>query len=183
MFGNPFEDIRRGIKIAFSDLRWVSLIFLFAAADQLTKLLIIASFELYEAQTVIPALFSIVYVQNRGAAFGIFSGFESPMREVVLFGATVIALSVVFTFLGSAVGANRVGKFALALVCGGAVGNLVDRIRLGYVVDFLDFHIGRHHWPAFNLADSCICIGVAILVFLPKPQRLTEKISPPASAL
>ncbi len=168
MIEKPLEDLRRGLKVAFGDSRWAALIVVLAVADQLSKFLVVSAFDLYETLPIIPGLFNLVYVQNRGAAFGIFSTLTSPLREIVLFSATILALSVVFAFLGSTLGESRLGKFALALVCGGALGNLIDRSRLGYVIDFLDFHIGQHHWPAFNLADSYICIGVAILVFLPK---------------
>jgi signal peptidase II len=178
MFEKPLEDIRRGVKLALSDSRWVAFIVLFAAVDQLSKFWVIAAFELYETHPIVPGFFNLVYVQNRGAAFGIFSTLTSPLRETVLLSATVLALSVVFAFLGSTIGESRLGKFALALVCGGALGNLIDRSRLGYVIDFLDFHIGQYHWPAFNLADSYICIGVGILVFLPKSEPQAGDTAP-----
>jgi len=162
------KDTLRGLKLAFRDCGWWSLILILAVLDQATKVLVVEEFALHESREIIPGFFNLVYVQNLGAAFGIFSGLSSPVRELVLFSSTVLALTVVFAFMGSAVGESRLGRWGLALVCGGAFGNLVDRARLGYVIDFLDFYVGSFHWPAFNLADSYICIGVAILIFLPK---------------
>jgi signal peptidase II len=170
MYG-VISDIRRGVATAFTDVRWLTMLLFLTVADQLTKLLVVAEFDLHDSVAIIPGLFNLVYVRNFGAAFGIFAGLDSPLREILLFSSTTVAIGVVFAFLGGMGRENRVGRLALALVFGGAVGNLIDRLRLGYVIDFLDFHIGEHHWPAFNLADSFICIGVVLLVFLPREEE------------
>lgn len=170
------REISRGVTLALRDLRWLTLVLFLALADQLTKYWIVSTFELHEVLPVIPGFFNLVYVQNLGAAFGMFSELHSPVRELVLFVSTAVALGVVFGFLGGVIGERGLGRVALAMVCGGAIGNLIDRTRLGYVIDYLDFFVDGYHWPAFNLADSLICVGVAILVLLPRP--VPESCSP-----
>jgi len=165
------EDFKRGFSIAFGDLRWFGLIIALTVCDQLSKLVIVREFDLHESVSIVPGFFNLVYVQNKGAAFGLFSAMTSPLREIVLFGTSALALCVVFTFLGSAIGERLLGKVALAFVCGGAIGNFIDRTRLGYVIDFLDFYAGTYHWPAFNLADSFIVLGVVTLVLLRTPHK------------
>ena len=105
-----------------------------------------------------------------GAAFGLLSGLEDGTRQLVLMLTTGGALIVVFYFLLFEFYSNSFGRLALAMILGGAMGNIIDRIRLGKVVDFLDFYIKDMHWPAFNLADSAICVAVFILILI-KPGR------------
>jgi signal peptidase II len=132
------------------------------ALDQATKLYIDHSFRLYESVTVIKNLFNITYVRNQGAAFGILS--ESAYR-IPFFIAVSLAASVGILWYLSRLGAGKkMAVFALSLIFSGAVGNLIDRIRLGEVIDFLDVHWHQYHWPAFNVADSAITVGVALLL-------------------
>ena len=133
--------------------------------DQWTKFLVIAHFEYGESLTMIQNFFSLTYVRNTGAAFG-FMAQANPTLRVPFFLAVPIIAMVVLGFLYRDL--PRDGKWralALGLVSGGAIGNLIDRLRLGYVVDFLDFHYHTdYYFPAFNVADSAICLGVGILL-------------------
>jgi len=141
-------------------------IIVFAAVffDQLTKTWVLNSFQLYESKEVIPGLFNLVYVTNSGAAFSILADMNSPWTHYFFLGVGTVAV-VGLTFAWFRMRAeNTFYGVALALICGGAVGNLIDRLRFGSVVDFLDFHLKGHHWPAFNIADSAICTGAALFM-------------------
>ena len=133
-------------------------------ADQYTKYLIVNSFHLYESREVIPGFFNLVYVTNTAAAFSMFADVDSPWRHYFFLGIGTVAI------VGLTIGYFVVRKEhrwygpAFALVAGGACGNLIDRVRLGSVVDFLDVYVGKYHWPAFNVADSAICVGAAIFI-------------------
>ncbi len=132
--------------------------------DQLSKIWVVHHFILYESREIIPGFFNLTYLTNTGAAFGLFAGHPSWLRQVFFIGVAVIALSAIFFIHRKIKDISRWYTVSLALIGGGAVGNLLDRIRLGSVVDFLDFYIGSHHWPAFNVADSAITVGVAIIL-------------------
>ena len=123
--------------------------------DQLTKFWIASRFQLHTSFPVIPDFFSLTYIQNMGAAWGIFH--EHPRALAVLAGVTLTLLMV---FAPAFQGSRRWTRWGWALLVGGIAGNLSDRVQLGSVVDFLDFYVGSRHWPAFNVADSAICAGV-----------------------
>lgn len=142
--------------------------------DQLTKLAILNSFQPGEIRTIIDGLFNLTLTFNRGAAFGLWSGLSGGWREVVLGLTILLALGVVGFLLTRPYYRRSLAQSALALILGGAIGNVIDRFRLGAVVDFLDFYIGTSHWPAFNVADSAICIGVGLLILLPPPRTTPE---------
>ncbi len=129
--------------------------------DQLSKIYIDTAFTLYESISVVKNFFSITYVRNPGAAFGILA--DSTIRIPFFISVSVIASLGILWYLRKVDAADRWQHFALGLIFSGAVGNLIDRIRLGEVIDFLDVHWYRLHWPAFNIADSAICVGVAIM--------------------
>lgn len=129
--------------------------------DQLTKIYIDTAFALHESIRVIENFFHITYVRNPGAAFGILS--DSAIRIPFFIGVSLLASIGIIWYLRKVDASDRWQHFALGLIFSGAVGNLVDRIRLGEVIDFLDVHWYQHHWPAFNVADSAICVGVAIM--------------------
>lgn len=135
-----------------------------AALDQLTKMMILRSFQPGDTLNVIPGFFNLVLTFNLGAAFGMLSDLADGTRQTVLLFTTLVALLVVFYFLLFEYREDRIGQVALGMIFGGAVGNIIDRARIGMVVDFLDVYIGSAHWPAFNIADSSICIAVAILI-------------------
>jgi len=146
------------------------------ALDQLTKYLIIRKFFLHEAVTVIPGFFSLTYVRNPGAAFGILAGASGAWRTIFFIAVSLAALSVIITLVRKT--ADRLPLIALALIGGGAVGNLMDRVRFGEVVDFIDWYYRSHHWPTFNIADSAITVGVALLaidMLFPGRQQETAK--------
>ena len=133
------------------------------ALDRWTKTLIQKHFDLNESISVIDGFFNITYVRNTGVAFGIFDPLSLPAKSVLLSVFTAFAAVVVITYSVRSSLRNRLLQFALALVLGGALGNLYDRLAYGYVVDFLEFYVRTYHWPSFNVADSAISIGVILL--------------------
>ena len=130
---------------------------LVVAGDQLSKESVRAAFRLHELLPVVPGFFNLTYVRNTGAAWGMFSGQNFWLS---LLAAVMLLLLAVFR--NRILPPGRMQGWVLGLLCGGIAGNLIDRIRLDYVVDFLDFHIGTSHFPAFNVADSAICCGVGL---------------------
>jgi signal peptidase II len=133
-----------------------------AALDQWSKLAVVQAYRLFEGKAVIPGFFNIVHVHNTGVAFSMFSGLDPRWSVPLLAGATLLAVAGVIGYLGF-LPARGAAPSALGLILGGAVGNLVDRVRLGYVIDFLDLYLKRFHWPAFNVADIAISAGVILL--------------------
>jgi signal peptidase II len=131
-------------------------------ADQLTKVYIDDTMELYQSFTVIENFFNISYVHNTGAAFGLLA--DHPARVAVLLGIAAVACSIIAALLWRLPQQLVMQRLGLSLVFSGAVGNLIDRIRLGVVIDFIDVHWYQHHWPAFNVADSAITVGVTLLL-------------------
>lgn len=131
--------------------------------DQLTKAAIEARIPLHTSVTIVDGFFDLTHVKNRGAAFGLFASIESPFRALLLNAvAFLVFVGILVYAFRSSPGSTRL-QVGLALILGGAVGNLMDRVRLGSVTDFLDFSIGAYRWPAFNVADSAITIGVLLL--------------------
>lgn len=131
--------------------------------DQISKDMVLRTLPLGQSLEVVPGFFSLTHIRNTGGAFGILAGRASGLRTVFFLAISGLALAVVcYLYFRTAKGKSWVTT-ALCLVFGGAVGNLVDRVRFGEVVDFLDLYAGNAHWPAFNVADSAISIGVAIL--------------------
>jgi signal peptidase II len=131
--------------------------------DLWTKALVLARIELHEAIPVIPNFFQLVHVRNTGAAFGIGANAGSRIVPMLLNAGAIAVFCVVVVYALRSAVTDRVLQTGLHLILGGAVGNLLDRFRFGYVVDFLDVYVRNHHWPAFNVADSAICIGIALL--------------------
>jgi signal peptidase II len=137
------------------------------ALDQLTKIYIHANFSLGESHPVIQDIFHITYVRNIGAAFGIFRTMPEIFRQVFFLSMPPIAMVIILSMLRTVANTDRWQIFALSLIFGGAIGNYIDRLRFGFVVDFLDFHY-KEAWsyPAFNIADSAIVVGVGLLLVL-----------------
>ncbi len=133
-------------------------------ADQASKYWILTHFQEYEVRPIVEGLFNLTLTFNRGVAFGLFANLADPLRSIVLGLSALLAFAALFYFYLVDFRSDRFGRAALMLICGGAIGNIIDRVRLGMVVDFLDLFWGTAHWPAFNVADSCICIGVALLL-------------------
>src|SRR5947209_13823660 len=130
------------------------------ALDRWTKALIQKHFSLNESISVIDGFFNITYVRNTGVAFGIFDPMSLPAKSILLSAFTFCAAVIVITYSIRSPIQNRLLQFALALILGGALGNLYDRIAYGYVVDFLELYVRDYHWPSFNVADSAISIEI-----------------------
>ena len=153
--------------------------------DQVTKLSIMQSMRLHESIPIIQDFFSLTYIRNPGAAFGLLASSSNAFR-MVFFGVTsLIALGLLGTILFGLSEKDWVGQLSIAGVLGGAIGNLIDRLRYGEVIDFLDVHVNSYHWPAFNVADSAISVGVVFLIihfaFEKKDEALLSQEFPPAS--
>jgi signal peptidase II len=136
--------------------------------DWFTKQLVVARFSLHESKPIIDGFFNLVYVQNTGAAFGLGANAATSVVPTLLtVGAITIFVAVAVLAFRSPAADLRL-QVGLHLILGGAIGNLADRLRLGYVIDFLDFFVtvgGKaRHWPAFNVADSAICVGIGLLM-------------------
>src|SRR5712692_11772080 len=132
--------------------------------DRLTKAVVADRISLHDSVDVVPGLFRLTHVQNQGAAFGLFSDSPSEWKVAMLILFSLAALAVVSALLWKNGNALNATAIALSLVFGGALGNLWDRVASGRVIDFLDFYMGSHHWPAFNIADSAIVVGALLLL-------------------
>jgi signal peptidase II len=129
--------------------------------DQATKLYIDRTMQLFDSIPVLTDFFHITYVRNRGAAFSFLS--NASWRLPFFIGITFVAAIAILVAFHKLRDDQKLAHVSLAMIFSGAIGNLIDRIRLGEVIDFLDAHWYRHHWPAFNVADSLICVGVFLL--------------------
>ncbi|QGZ55399.1 signal peptidase II [Paraburkholderia acidiphila] len=141
---------------------WLGVAVIVILADQLTKIAINKVFSYGEGRVITP-FFNLVLVYNKGAAFSFLSAAGGWQRWA--FTALGVVAALVICYLLKRHATQKLFCTALALIMGGALGNVIDRLLYGHVIDFLDFHVGGWHWPAFNLADSAICIGAALLVF------------------
>lgn len=155
--------LKRHLLIAFSIL----------VLDRFTKWLVVGNITLEDAVPIIPGFFRLTHLENPGAAFSLFAESPSPFRTALLVMFSVVALSVVAILLWKSRNEFTVSTVSLSLILGGAVGNLWDRVSAGKVTDFLDFYIGIHHWPPFNVADSAIVVGALLLLF-----RMLRKETP-----
>jgi signal peptidase II len=133
--------------------------------DQVTKFFVNSRMLLHDSLPVIGGFFNITYVKNPGAAFGFLAGAHPLFRAVFFICVTVAAIILILYYIRKSSNTDPLLTASLSLILGGAVGNLIDRIRFGEVVDFLDVYVGSYHWPAFNIADSAISVGAIILVF------------------
>ncbi len=133
--------------------------------DQTTKAVILFTLPLYNSITVIPGFFSITHIRNKGGAFGFLANQSSDLRAIFFLFASSLAICLIFYFYKNTPKTHSLLATGFALIFGGAIGNMIDRIRFGEVVDFLDLYIGNLHWPAFNVADSAISIGIIIFAF------------------
>ena len=148
------------------------------ALDRLTKWLIETHVSFLDTLRVIPGFFDIVHTENRGVAFSLFNDSTSQWRTALLVLFSMVAVVLVGGFIFRR--ADRLDRYSLAgfaLILGGALGNVFDRIVWGRVTDFLDFYIGPYHWPAFNVADSAIVAGSALLLIeVLRPGRQAENV-------
>jgi signal peptidase II len=132
--------------------------------DRITKLAIIHTLRPGQGIPVIPGFFDVVFVLNPGAAFGFLATLSEEVRNPLFILVSVAAAILIVIYRVRYLRSHRLVSAALGLVLGGAVGNLIDRLTYGMVVDFLDVHVGRYHWPAFNVADSAISVGVGLMI-------------------
>lgn len=153
----------RSLTLKWKIIAWIAPSIILV--DQFTKLKIVDNFFHGESLVVIPGFFSLTYIHNTGAAFGMLSTLPSWIRVPFFLTIPIIALFVVFSVVKKLPARSVWMSTSLALVLGGALGNFVDRVRVGYVIDFLDFHYkNQWHFWIFNVADSGITVGVAMLL-------------------
>jgi len=133
--------------------------------DQLTKIIVDRTMPLHHSIPIVDGFFSLTYVRNTGAAFGIFAGSHEVFRLPFLVGVSILAIGFILVMLKRLRDDATGLVTALTFILGGAIGNLIDRVRHGEVIDFLDVYYSNYHWPAFNLADSFITVGVTITLF------------------
>ena len=133
--------------------------------DQVTKLIVLDKMPLFQSIPVISGFFNLTHIHNPGGAFGFLATQTSGIQRLVFLFVSSLAIGLVLYFYIKTPREQMWLSTGFALVFGGAVGNMIDRIRLGKVVDFLDFYIGNLHWPAFNVADSAVSIGLLIFLF------------------
>ncbi len=145
--------------------------------DQLTKLEVMQAMQLHQSVPVIRDLFNLTYIRNPGAAFGLLAGSSTAFRAVFFGLTSLFALGLLGTILMRLPESDWVGQYSIAGILGGAIGNLLDRVRYGEVIDFLDFYVKNYHWPAFNVADAAISVGVFFLIL----HFTFEKKHPPAA--
>lgn len=151
------------MSLKTSTLLWTAVILI--VADQMTKALVHASLGLYDSVTVIPGLLNLVHVRNEGVAFGLLNATNLPYKPVITAALAVVASGAIALYYTQLQPHEKFARLGLACILGGAIGNLIDRVRQGYVLDFVDVYWDTWHFWAFNVADSAITIG-AILVFV-----------------
>lgn len=139
---------------------WLSLAIIIA--DQISKTLMVNWLDLYERVAILP-FFNLTLAHNTGAAFSFLAGAGGWQRWFFVLLAVVIS-AVLVIWMKRLAATARLEAISLALIIGGAIGNVIDRLIYGYVIDFLDVYVGTYHWPAFNIADSAICIGAVLLI-------------------
>lgn len=143
---------------------FVLIVFGITFLDQITKVYIERTIGLYQNIEVIENIFSITHIRNKGVAFGLLSNNDSIFALSFFIIATLLAMTAIIFLYKNLPERKYIPQIGLSMIFAGAVGNLIDRIRLGEVIDFLDFHWYEYHWPSFNLADSSITVGVIIFI-------------------
>lgn len=133
--------------------------------DQGTKAMLGASLPLYESVTIIPGFLDFTHVRNTGAAFGLLNSADLPMKWAIMVALAVVAILAIGAYGATLRADEKVALAGLSLVLGGAIGNLIDRARLGYVLDFVDVYSGNWHFWAFNVADAAITVGAVLVIF------------------
>ena len=151
--------------------------FVLIALDQITKMFVIHNMNLHESIPVIKGFFNFTYIRNPGAAFGIFATTNSAFRLIFFVGTSIFALGLLGTIFYRLHPADLWGQLTVSSIFGGAIGNLIDRLRYGEVIDFLDFQVSGYHWPAFNVADSAISVGVVSLLIIFALDKKKEETS------
>lgn len=163
MTNDPFPMAKAG-RAATAGMTFYLIALAVLFLDQASKLVIIRTLRLGQGFPVIPGVFDLVFVLNPGAAFGFLATLSEEVRNPLFILISVVAVILIVFYHTRYLRSNALVSVALGLILGGAAGNLIDRLRYGMVVDFLDVHLGRYHWPAFNVADSAISIGVGLMI-------------------
>jgi signal peptidase II len=132
--------------------------------DQATKAIVVRTMRLGQSIPLVPGFFDLTFVLNPGAAFSLFATLPERIRTPFFIVVSVAAIVLIAVYRARHLRGHRLASVSLGLILGGAVGNLIDRVRYGAVVDFLDVYVHRYHWPVFNVADSAISVGVALLL-------------------
>lgn len=135
-------------------------------ADQLTKAVVAQKIPFLSSKSIIPGFLNLTHIRNRGAIFGFFSQSGSQFLYVILTLASLAALALVVFYFFKTPPSERLMIISLSLILAGALGNMIDRMFRGYVIDFMDFYVKKWHWPSFNIADASITIGALMIIFL-----------------
>jgi len=159
----------------------LTLVLAIVACDQVSKALVVDSLGLGQSHPLVPGFLHFTLVRNTGMAFGLLSGADIPFKAALVTLLSVAAMGAVAYYALKSPQNERLTRIGLSLILGGAMGNIIDRARLGYVVDFVDVFYRDTHWPAFNVADTFICIGVGLLL-LDSFRRRDEEPSPAREA-
>ncbi len=138
-----------------------SIIGIVLALDQFTKYVVEARIRLHDVIIVVPGFFNLTHIRNKGAAFGILSNLPEFWRGAFFITVTIVAVAAIITLIVKT--HERLSVYAFSLIAGGALGNVVDRIRYGEVVDFIQWYVKSYYWPSFNVADSAVTVGVVLL--------------------
>jgi signal peptidase II len=141
-------------------------ILILLVADQLTKAIIAKKIPFLQSKSIIPGFFNLTHIRNRGVIFGFFSQSGSQLLSVILTLASLAALALVVYYFFKTPTSERLMIISLSLILAGALGNMIDRIFRGYVLDFMDLYVKKWHWPSFNIADASITIGACFLIFV-----------------
>jgi signal peptidase II len=153
----------------------LSISFIVMILDQATKWVMLDRLTQGTSVPVIPGALNLTLTFNKGIAFGALANYPDVTRQLLISVATVFALGLIIYFLVRHYHEDRVAVCALAMIIGGAAGNIIDRVRIGKVVDFIDAYYASYHWPAFNIADSAVCLGVLVLLVRPTKTEKTPQ--------
>jgi signal peptidase II len=145
--------------------RMLIIVGLVVVVDQLSKMIIFHTIPHYSTISIIPGFFNITHIHNPGGAFGFLAGHSPTLRKFVFLFISTLAIGLIIYYYHKVPKTHLLLSCGFALILGGAIGNMIDRIRMGVVIDFLDFYVGNLHWPAFNVADSAISIGITIFIY------------------
>ena len=156
---------------------FLSILVVGVVLDQITKFLVVRALSFGEQIPVIKGFFNLVLIYNRGAAFGLFANLSLEFAWVFFIITTSLVLGVVAFLWWRLPEDQTLAVVGFSLIFAGAVGNLIDRVRLGEVIDFLDFHLSGYHWPAFNVADSLVCIGAGLLLWFIFKEEKSQNVS------
>lgn len=161
--GNEFKVAGHAVKKSRISVFLLPAILLLGL-DQITKYLVVQAMPVHSSAALVEGFLNLVHVRNRGMAFGMLNGLSTNSASYVLAAVSIVAVLAIIIYAFKYGDGSRTMTFGLSLILGGALGNLIDRLRLGEVIDFIDFYIASYHWPAFNAADSGITIGTFLVI-------------------